>query len=548
MKKSIHGVLLLLIMGFSLFTMGISLTWNYSTRIEIEDTNNPLKTQSTFGAWIIIGGDRWDHDKLPWIKYTTNETYEILISCGYDPDEIYYLFPDGDWAAECPYADNYTDKDGIEYAIEQWAATNVGAGEALGIYMMDHGGVDNFPIPGVDLTANELDTYIDNYEASSGNDQVIVIYDACHSGSFINELSQEDRIIVTSTSSALNAFGVPPFFWEAFWGAVKDCDTIGEAFEAGEQNVEALGYGGIQTPLIDDDHDGIGHETDGTGNLPNGGDGNDALNVKISRSILCYLHLIIEMIPLRIFLPYTAKYIPIFAEIQNKSNIEKVYVRIVPPNWQPVIPDPDNEGTMGADNGTYWYELEDPDGDGNYTGPYQDGKIAIPPNFTRGDYEVNIIAKGVNGSYAKVESTYWTVNDDGNPPEDITDPTIEIINPLTGSAISETINVTAEGDDDQALDKIEIYVDSVLKKTESMPEYYPYPQAIYSLDPSELGPGQHTITAKAIDKNNNSATHTISITVQTIPGFEITIVVIGCFLIILTASILKKRKNLIKLI
>jgi hypothetical protein len=466
---------------------------------------------------------------------------------GYTGNEIYYLFPDVDWSTECAYADNYTNKNGIKYAIEQWAVSNVGAGKALGIYMMDHGGVNGFCNPGTDITANDLDTYIDNYEASSGNNRVIVVYDACHSGSFIDELSEDNRIIVTSTSSALNVFGVPPFFWEAFWGAAKDCDTIGEAFEAGEANVEAMGYGGVQTPLIDDDHDGIGHETDGTGNLPNGGDGNDALNVKISKSILCHIHLIIRKVPLRLFLPLDIKYIPLYVQVQNYTRIESVHARNVPPNWIPTIPPSSQEGTMGDDIGTDWKNMYDHNGDGNYTGP-EGGQIPVPPNFTRGDYKVNIIVKGENGAYAAPVSTYLTVNDDGNPPPDTTNPTIQIINPNNGETISEMVNITAEGDDDQGLNRIEIYVDDVLKKSEMMPDYYPYPQAICSLDPNQIGYGQHNITAKAVDNNNNTAATSITINIEAIPGFEFNIVIIGSILIILTTIVLRKRKDIPKII
>lgn len=250
---------------------------------------------------------------------------------------------------------------------------------------------------------------------------------------------------------------------------------------------------------------------------------------------------------MRVFLPYDIKYIPLYVQVQNYTRIDSVFARVVPPNWIPTIPPPSQEGTMGYDIGTNWIEMFDHNGDGNYTGP-EGGQIPVPSNFTRGDYKVNIIVKGESGGYAAPVSTYWTVNDDGNPPTDTTNPTVQIINPGNGETISEMVNITAEADDDQGLNRIEIYVDGALKKTETMPDYYPYPQAIYGLDPNQIGYGQHTITAKAVDNNNNSATSSITINIEGIPGFEFNIVIIGCILTILTTIVLKKRKEIPKII
>lgn len=86
---------------------------------------------------------------------------------------------------------------------------------------------------------------------------------------------------------------------------------------------------------------------------------------------------------------------------------------------------------------------------------------------------------------------------------DNTPPTISITNPRPNANLRGIINITAEGDDDQALDKIQIYFDGTLMKEEIMPPYYPYPEVIYSLDTSKYGSGTHNITAVAIDKASN---------------------------------------------
>lgn len=99
----------MLLVAFSALSPELNNTMQCSDKIEILNAKaQELESKSTiFGAWIIIGGDRWDHDKLNWIKVTCNRTYAFLKICGYTDSEIYYLYPDWDY---CPYADDYTTK------------------------------------------------------------------------------------------------------------------------------------------------------------------------------------------------------------------------------------------------------------------------------------------------------------------------------------------------------------------------------------------------------------------------------------------------------
>ncbi len=521
------------LVAFSALSLGLNSTIQCSDKIEILNAKaQELESESTtFGAWIIIGGDRWDHDKLNWIKYTCNKTYEILKRCGYTDSEIYYLFPGPSY----PYADDYSILANIKYAIQNWSVAQVETGEALGIYMMDHGGCDEFCIPGtpyVDdwINATVLNSYLNTYETKSGNHRIIIVIDSCHSGSFIDELSKADRIIVTSTSYMLNAFGTPPFFYEGFWSNVLEGRSIGGAFETAVAQIKALGYGNIQKPWIDDNHDGVGHETSATGTLPNGGDGSDAITTWIKKLPSPYVPIHIQKYQLKFFTKFVTT-IPFWVQIQNTTPIQEVKLRIRPPGWNP----PDDEGNiMGEDFNVTYVQLYDSDNDGNFTGVFS-------PFFGNGEYKMNILCKSIDDCQDS-GSTACYINDDGIPPADTTNPTIRIKNPAPNAFVSGLVQIVAEGDDDQALDRIELYVDGILVNTAVMPDYYPYPLATYDWNADDQ---PHTITVKAYDKAGNNIQTELIVNPPTggIPSFSFSIILIGCSLVVAVVYLLKLRKK-----
>ena len=252
----------------------------------LDEGPNPA-VSANLAAWIIIAGDRSDHDKLSYIRNGCDEVYDALINRGFTASDIYYLDPVYSTIGnpQSTYRDADTTLANIEYAIETWAAGKVDTTHGLGIYLFDHGGTGYMCLPGPELDDTDLNTYLDNLETSTGVNRIIIIYEACHAGSFINPVSKDNRIVVTATdithSSYVNAGNDWAVFSESFWSSIIQCKTIGEAFENAVVDVAALGYGSSQIPWIDDNHDENGNEVDSSGNLPNGGDGNDALNVWI---------------------------------------------------------------------------------------------------------------------------------------------------------------------------------------------------------------------------------------------------------------------------
>ncbi|MFX0034775.1 MAG: C13 family peptidase [Candidatus Hermodarchaeota archaeon] len=561
MKKIDLKKFLFLLFAISLLSFGTNVNLiDFRTKTIL--TEKP-KTAVSLGlaAWIIIAGDRSDHDKLALIRNGCDQAYEALINRGFSATDIYYLDPAYSTAGnpQSIYRDTDTTHTNIQNAITTWAAGKVDSTHGLGIYMFDHGGNGHMCIPGTpELTDTDLNTWLNTLETSTACNRVLIIYEACHAGSFINPVSKSNRIILTATDIDHGSYTNPAFDWatfsEGFWSSIIQCKTIGKAFEDAEAYVESVGDGDIQFPWIDDNHDELGHETDAFGHLPNGGDGDDALDYWIGTGTNCPT-IFIAAWTLRVFINLSSFIIPTWTIIDTNTLVERVYVRVLPPNWTPteIIPDPESpEGTkLGAHTGYLLIELLDQDRDGNYTGNLYNPNL---PDFwtNEGDYKIDILAETQEGVIAEVETTYITANQNGTAPPDTTSPTISITNPKVNAGIKGIINITAEGDDDQALDKIQIYFDGNLMKEETMPPYYPYPEVIYSLDTADHSFGLHNITAIAIDKANNSQETSILVTIERdqIPGFHITYIFAGTFLgviIIVTLYIKQKllRRNII---
>ena len=84
-------------------------------------------------------------------------------------------------------------------------------------------------------------------------------------------------------------------------------------------------------------------------------------------------------------------------------------------------------------------------------------------------------------------------------PPDTTPPTVAITAPTTNTSLTGTTTVAVTATDDVAVAKVEVYVDGVLKVTDTASPY------TYVLDPAAYTIGIHTMTAKAYDVAGNSA-------------------------------------------
>lgn len=517
------------------------------------ESDEDLQTRGTscVDAWVIIGGDKPSHGEAALILATTEFVYDTLLACGYTDEDIYYLVPDYSYAS-APRADGKTSSSLIGSVLSVWAPQKVSSTGVLGVYLCDHGGYNGFciyPDPPDDAYGDwELDHDIDLAEAGMGTSRTIVIYDACTAGSFMDQLSEEDRIAIMSTDDQHSAFFSPiaPYramFSDGFWAAIAAGKSIGEAFEDATADVIALGYGQKQFPTIDDNHDDIAHIVNAWGCLPSTGDGNDALNSYIATGCPSFIPLLLPkflQIPLKVWVTFTPGLLtlPVSVQVFNQTPISKVTCRVVPSDWAPPDPAVNESGGPDPIEALYQWSLSYM-GNGNFSGMVE---ILSPVNNS--DYRLSFIVEDINGHRGRILSSSVGLNGDGNPPPDTTNPDVWITNPLSDETVSGTVDIIAKGADDQQLDQIKIYFDGTIVNTTSMPDFLPYPNAIFTCDTTTYPDGIYNITAVATDAtgNTNITSHLITIKNQGIPSFQFTMVIIGCFLVILTVHTLRKKK------
>jgi len=228
------------------------------------------------GAVVIVGGRNNNSERQSNIDYAANHAYNIFRSAGFGPEDIMYLSP----------SPQDTNSDGLSEVIStttpanvhaalQWAATKVSAGRPFYLYLVDHGNIEYYCADGCTpdgnhITSADLDSWLDELEAASGCDQVTVIIEACHSGSFIDKfddvlksIAKEKRVVIASTGRTNNAYASAQgaYFSDAFFSAVVTSKSLKENFDQGKAALEATPFS--QTPWLDDNGDGLYNLADG---------------------------------------------------------------------------------------------------------------------------------------------------------------------------------------------------------------------------------------------------------------------------------------------
>jgi hypothetical protein len=228
------------------------------------------------GAVVIVGGHN-DTDELQTrIDYATRRAYNVFRDAGFGAEDIFFLSPSPQDADEDGFNDVIsTTTPANVHAILQRAASRVGPGVPFYLYMMDHGETEYFCadgcVPSGQITSQELDVWLDELEASSNCDLVNVIIDACHSGSFVDDIggeahsiSKAGRVVIVSTGRTSNAYASAQgaLFSDAFFSAVANSKSLWNSFEQGQIAVEVAGHYD-QTPWLDDNGDWLSNPADG---------------------------------------------------------------------------------------------------------------------------------------------------------------------------------------------------------------------------------------------------------------------------------------------
>jgi len=128
-------------------------------------------------------------------------------------------------------------------------------------------------------------------------------------------------------------------------------------------------------------------------------------------------------------------------------------------------------------------------------------------SLTQGQaYYFNVKAMNGSGLWSSIGSSdgITVVGADTTPPQ------VSITYPSNGATISSTITVSASATDNQAISKVEFYINNTFKSTDTTSPYS------YNWDTTAYANGNHAIKATAYDSSNNSASDTITVTVENI--------------------------------
>jgi len=225
----------------------------------------PLHSDQVNGAVIILGGRYKTPDSVqPNIDNVTDAVYSLFSDNGYSGDEIFYMSTD---SSRVGYDEQATN-DNLREAITEWAVDKVGKGQPLTLYMMDHGGVDEFYIDNVNgevVDPDDLNEWLTELEEQVPNLRINVIIEACNSGSFIEpdeierakSVSKPGRLVITSTSvqSLAYASADGAQFSDRFVTSLREGYNLYHSFWEAEGVVRELFF--MQEPWIDVNGDGV---------------------------------------------------------------------------------------------------------------------------------------------------------------------------------------------------------------------------------------------------------------------------------------------------
>ena len=201
----------------------------------------------------------WDATQM-----CANYAYRALTYQGYTRDTIYYLSADTDLDLDgdgSPDVDADATNSNLEYALKTWAAD----ADNLFIYMVGHGGEGTFQMGQYELLdAAALDGWMD--AAQQGiPDFLVMVYDACHSGSFLPYLvppAGKTRIVASSAGpnepAVFQADGGLSFGFQ-FFAYLFNGGSFYDSYLHGLKSVEGA-YDYKQTPHIEGNGNGVGNE------------------------------------------------------------------------------------------------------------------------------------------------------------------------------------------------------------------------------------------------------------------------------------------------
>jgi sugar lactone lactonase YvrE len=320
-----------------------SLSFDSSDQLYISDSvNNRVQVfkKRAIGvrnkAIIVAGGGPYSGNTL-WnaTQISANFAYRALTHQGFTTNEIYYLTSDTDLDLDSNGAMDDVDGDAtnsnLEQAIINWASDT----DNLVLYLTDHGGEATFRMTATEiLSASELDSWVDSLQ-NTIECSVIIVYDACNSGSFLATLSPssgKDRIVITSTSPGEDAYFIGQgavSFSNYFWTHIFNGLNIKEAFSLTKDSIQHTTD--FQTPLLDANGNGTADEPE---------DYTLAQNVYIGNGTIIHGYVpVVGSVSDPQTITDTSSATLFASEVTDNDGIARVWATIRPPGYHQGSPD-----------------------------------------------------------------------------------------------------------------------------------------------------------------------------------------------------------------
>jgi hypothetical protein len=270
-------------------------------------------------------------------------------------------------------------------AISQWAV-NQSTDGPLYVYLIDHGGIDTFKIfPNEILTAAQLRSYLDQFQHATGR-KVVVVIEACKSGSFTDDLVSQGqyRIVVTSTDDqdAYLQLAGKISFTQIFIDRLLTGDSVHQGWLKAKLQLGNMGLPySLMEPQLAEGLSMISAQTWVGGDFAIA-----ALYPEITDQSS---NMFITANTMQTF----------FVDISDLEGIEAVWAVVVPPNYVPPPPSQDLEAPEVV---LPTFSLTDPEKDGRYEGSY----IYFAYN---GEYRITFYARNAKGNVSVSPATIVTV-------------------------------------------------------------------------------------------------------------------------------------------
>lgn len=143
---------------------------------------------------------------------------------------------------------------------------------------------------------------------------------------------------------------------------------------------------------------------------------------------------------------------------------------------------------------------------------YWSAPIRFQQTFERAYTPINVSAMVHTNSYF-----HNPVPVDQNP--DVTPPHLVLTSPVDNTLLTGSVLLSAMASDNNStgVERVEFYVNNVLKRSITTPPY----QCV--LDATQIAPGRTTIMAKAFDTSSNSTQYSVSVTKSALPLYELSL-------------------------